>query len=135
MPLIAGHEDDPEVAWMLGEIVKGAGWDWHHLPDGPEAIDTIRSLRPDLVTTGNRQTVMGPRFLKLMRDVQELRSIPVVFVTPLWQDVLWDAIRREGLDPETEVAGYVKKPFDVPEFVAELGRVLGAAQAQPRTET
>lgn len=134
MPLIAGHEDDPEVAWMLGEIVKGAGWEWHLLPNGPEALDTIRSLRPDLVTTGNRQTVSGPRFLKLMRDIPELRSIPVVFVTPLWQDELWGAIRTEGLNPDLEVAGYVQKPFDPPAFVAELTRVLKAGRTRDSAE-
>lgn len=132
MALIAGLEDDPGMAEVLGLSFRAAGWEWRCLLGGPEVLGALREFRPDVVTTGNRHsTLPGVRFLDVMKRDQDLRKIPVVFVTALDRENFWESIRKIGRDPDFEVAGYVWKPFVPADLVAEIRRVLEASGGVP----
>ncbi len=132
MVLIAGLEDEPGMAEQLGQCFRTAGWEWRCLPGRPEVLGALREFRPDVVTTGNRHPLLGGvSLLDEMKRDAELRKIPVVFVTALDREFLWENVRKIGRDPDVDVAGYVLKPFAPAELVAEIRRVLGAAGAAP----
>ncbi len=132
MVLIAGIEDDPGIAEVLALSFREAGWEWRCLLGGPEVLGALREFRPEVVTTGNRHpTLPGVRLLDAMKRDSELRKIPLVFVTALDRENLWESIRKIGRDPDSEVAGYVWKPFVPAELVAEIRRVLEANGGVP----
>lgn len=126
MPLIASYEDDSGVAEVLESCVREAGWDWRLVPDNDQMLPFLRELKPDLITTGNRQIVMsGPGFVEALKSDPALCSVPVVFVTAMWdQDHLREQLRRRGLDPDRHVAGYVTKPFEGSELAGAIRRGL-----------
>lgn len=125
MPVIAGIEDDPGVAEVLGQCVQREGWKWHHLTGGSETVEVLCILRPDIVTTGSRHpSLPGVELLEIMKREVALAKIPVVFVTPMARGPLWSAVRAAGLDPDEAVAGYVCKPFTCETLGAEIERVL-----------
>jgi class 3 adenylate cyclase len=94
--------------------------------DGAEALELIRSRRPDLIVTDVMMPKMsGYDLLKAVREDQDLRSIPVIFLTA-----------RAGTDARVESldAGaddYLSKPFDEHELHARVGNLL-RARAQER---
>lgn len=92
-------------------------------------VGLLRDLRPDIVTTGNRQCSMsGPAFAAALKADPALREVPVVFVTAFSeQDELWKLLRAVGLDPDRQVAGYVSKPFARESLVAAIRRALPGA--------
>lgn len=132
MTLIASYEDDPGMAEVLECYVREAGWDWRLVPDTDRMFPFLRELKPDLVTTGNRQVVMsGPDFVAAMKADPTLREIPAVFVTAMTdQDVLWEQLRKRGLDPDRQIAGYVTKPFVRAELVEAIRRALTASRTE-----
>ncbi|HQN09297.1 MAG TPA: response regulator [Thermoanaerobaculia bacterium] len=126
MALIASYEDDPGMAEVLEHYIREAGWDWRLVPDTDRALEFLQGLRPDLVTTGNRQCSMsGPAFAAALKADPALREVPVVFVTAFSaQDELWEQLRALGLDPDRQIAGYVAKPFAREELVAAIRHAL-----------
>ena len=131
MALIASYEDDPGVAEVLEFYVREAGWDWRLVPDTGQMLPFLRELKPDLITTGNRQVSMsGPGFIEALKADPALCAVPVVFVTAMSdQDYLWEQLRRRGLDPDRHVAGYVTKPFERSGLVEAIRRGLAPSGA------
>ncbi|HPA53235.1 MAG TPA: hypothetical protein PLP50_16710 [Thermoanaerobaculia bacterium] len=112
MVLIAGLEDDLENAEIQAWGRRDTGWEWRLLNGGPDVIDVIAALRPDVLTTGNRHSLVGGvDLLRLVRDRGATRVAPVVLVTAADKEDLWSAIRVIGLDPDAHIVGYVQRPF------------------------
>lgn len=127
MALIAGLEDEPLIVEQLGWAFGNAGWEWRHLVGGPGLIDAIAAFRPDIVTTGNRHPFIGGiELLQRLKEREDTRMIPVVFVTAVDREGLWEIVRAKGLDPDRDIAGFVRKPFYTKELQAEIRRVLEA---------
>jgi len=128
MTLIASYEDDPGMAEVLEFYVREAGWDWRLVPDTDRMLPFLRELKPDLVTTGNRQVVMsGPDFVAALKADSDLSAVPVVFVTAMTdRDHLWAQLEERRLDPGRDIAGYVTKPFSREELVEAIRRALPA---------
>lgn len=129
MAMIASYEDDSGIAEVLECYIREAGWDWRLIPDTDQMLGLLRELKPDLVTTGNRQGEMsGPAFAAALKADPALREIPLVFVTAMSdQNYLWAQLRKHGLDPDRQIAGYVVKPFDRAELVEAIQRALAAS--------
>lgn len=98
-----------------------------HVVDGREALEYLRretdgfkeALRPDLILLDlNMPRLDGREFLVAVKADAALRAIPVVVMST--SDVERDVRGAYRLG----AAGYVAKPLDVSEFIAEI-RQLG----------
>ena len=98
-----------------------------HVVDGREALEYLRretdrfkeALRPDLILLDlNMPRLDGREFLVAVKADVALRAIPVVVLST--SDVERDVLGAYRLG----AAGYVAKPLDVSEFIAEI-RQLG----------
>ena len=88
-------DDEPNVREYLAQILRDAGFTVVTASDGNEALEIIRSERPDFISL---DLVMpgksGHKLLYELRKDRELSRIPVLIVTAHAQDELG----KEDLD-------------------------------------
>jgi CheY-like chemotaxis protein len=122
-------EDEPADAHLIKVAIAENHIlaDLHHVVDGREALDYLQrqgerfahSPRPDLILLDlNMPRMDGREFLAAIKQLPDLRDIPVVVVTT--SEVERDVVASYGLG----AAGYITKPVDVGQFMAAI-RDLG----------
>ena len=124
-PLVLLADDNPDMRKYL-ERVLFRQYRVVTAKDGVEALQSARTVRPELILTD----VMMPRMsgydlLKAIRSDEVLHSIPVIFLTARAGT---DA-RVESLDAGAE--DYISKPFDEQEVLARVGNLI-RTRAQER---
>ena len=86
---------------------------------GMKCIDTLQREKVDLVLLDIQMPVMnGLRTLELMRKREDLKGIPVIFLTASSDK---ETVMKAGL---MGVADYVKKPFMPKELIDRVNRAL-----------
>ena len=86
--------------------------------DPTKALDGMLAFQPDLVMLDWMMPVLdGPTLFKRMRELPELRSIPVVFITAKASARELEELRALG------AAGVISKPF-APKDLPEQLRVI-----------
>jgi len=87
--------------------------------DGAEALEQAKRVPPDLILTDVMMPRMcGNALLKAVREDEELRDIPVVFLTAK----AGTEARIESLDAGAN--DYIPKPFDEQEILARVGNLI-----------
>lgn len=112
-------EDDKDLAELLAYNLKKEGYEVFVCLKGAEAIKLIESENPDLVLLD----VMLPdfdgfRIAEYIRNSEEVKDIPIVFITA--KDMERDKLRGFNLGADD----YITKPFSVRELVARVKAVL-----------
>jgi CheY-like chemotaxis protein len=122
-------EDEPADAHLVKVAISENRIlaELHHVLDGREALDYLQrrgprfagAARPDLILLDlNMPRMDGREFLAAIKQLPDLRDIPVVVLTT--SEVERDVVASYGLG----AAGYITKPVDVVQFMAAI-RVLG----------
>ncbi|MCK6450387.1 MAG: sigma-54 dependent transcriptional regulator [Alphaproteobacteria bacterium] len=114
---IAVIEDDPIMGESLVQrlsLEKHAPIWWQ---TGGEALAGLSAERPDLVICDIRLPDMNGEEL-FQRARARLRDVPVLFMTAYGEIPQAVRLIREGADD------YITKPFDLPEFLARIDRLL-----------
>jgi two-component system OmpR family response regulator len=112
-------DDEPNIAELLSAALTLEGYEVGVAATGAEAIDQVRSFRPNLVMLD----VMLPDFdgtevCRRLRNQGE--HVPIVFLTA--RDATQDKV--EGLSMGDD---YVTKPFSIEELMARVGAILRRA--------
>jgi CheY-like chemotaxis protein len=103
--VIDDEEDIREVASLTLELKEG--WDVAAAGSGAEGLKLARNAIPDAILLDVMMPDMdGPTTLRLLRNLPETRSIPVIFLTAKVQAA--DRRRYLGMG----VNGVIAKPFD-----------------------
>ena len=103
--VIDDEEDIRDVATLTLELKEG--WEVAAAGSGAEGIALARGARPDAILLDVMMPDLdGPSTLRLLRDLPETKSIPVIFLTAKVQA----ADRRRYLN--LGVNGVIAKPFD-----------------------
>ena len=103
--VIDDEEDIRDVATLTLELKEG--WEVAAAGSGAEGIALARGARPDAILLDVMMPDLdGPSTLRLLRDLPETKSIPVIFLTAKVQA----ADRRRYL--KLGVNGVIAKPFD-----------------------
>ena len=130
-------DDNPDAAELLEDALACAGHEVRTAPDGPSALQLVKTFAPDIAFLDIGLPVMdGYELAGLLRRVPALRGMPLVAVTGYAQD----DDRQRALD--SGFTEHLAKPLD-PERVLECierlrpmgsrGRVRkAAAAAKPR---
>lgn len=121
---ILAVDDEPVNLRLLGAILAPQGYQLETASGGPEALDKIKSVKPDLILLD----VMMPRMSGLevcerIRSMLSIPYIPVIFLTATHLEQR-DVIR--GLD----IGGddYIRKPFDSLELFSRIRAALRVKQ-------
>ena len=118
-PLIAVVDDDPDLLALVGLGLESAGYRWLAIPDGSEAVATIRAARPALILLDVRLPgVDGMTLLDQLASDEASPNVPILMMTAIDSiDQLVDALHRGAID-------YLRKPFVVRELVARVAAAL-----------
>ncbi|HLI84175.1 MAG TPA: response regulator transcription factor [Bryobacteraceae bacterium] len=126
-PRILVVDDEPQIRRIMRTTLTGAGYEVDDARTGEEALQKVRSFRPDLVLLDiNMPGMGGVAACKAMRADTELAVIMLTVRNT-------EASKVEALDAGAD--DYVTKPFSTPELLARiraaLRRVPAAMQSSP----
>jgi CheY-like chemotaxis protein len=117
-------EDDADIRGVVSlALISLGGYTVRVCASAAEALDAVRSFRPDLILLDVMMPSMdGPAALRALRQLDVSRDTPVVFTTAR------TGPEDMALYDELGCLGVVRKPFDpgaLPEMLAEMwGRRL-----------
>jgi two-component system cell cycle response regulator DivK len=113
-------DDDSTIRALVEATVQNSGFECRVATNGGEALELIRSWRPDLaVLDVNMPSRNGFEVLSQLRNDPLTRDTRVILLTARQQET--DVIRGFGLGADD----YVIKPFSPMELIARLKRLLG----------
>ena len=108
-------EDEADIRELLVDILADAGYEVIGVDDGRKALDTARSLHPDIVLLDVMMPAMdGFEVLASLKAEAETASVPVIMVTAKAQKQdQAEAMKRGAM-------GYVTKPWEAGEIEAKV---------------
>jgi two-component system response regulator BaeR len=109
-------EDEPELAALVADYVRAAGFVPTLFADGAEALAAIRANAPALIVLD--LMLPGLDGLSLCREVRTFSTVPIVMVTARVEEI----DRLLGL--ELGADDYLCKPFSPRELIARIKAVL-----------
>ena len=117
-------EDEPELAALVADYARAAGYEPLVFGDGALALEAIRAAAPALVVLD--LMLPGLDGLALCRAVRAFSELPIVMVTARVEEI----DRLLGL--ESGADDYLCKPFSPRELMARIKAILRrAGQAAP----
>jgi excisionase family DNA binding protein len=117
-------DDEASIRDLLAKTLALAEYDVDTAPDGAHALDRLREARGDYDLVIADLRMPGMDGLTLIREVKQINaSIPIIIITGFSTES--SAIEAVNLG----VAGYLTKPFRVPQVLAAAAKALGASAA------
>ena len=112
-------EDEPDIRKIIAISLENIGGFTVEICDsGQAALIILSQQKPDLIILDVMMPVMdGPSFLKQIRQLPDLKDIPVIFMTAKVQSHEIEEYFAMG------VIGVISKPFDpvaLPDQIREL---------------
>jgi len=105
-------DDDPNLAEMLGIVLKKHGFEAAFVAHGGRAVSAFREVRPDIVLLD--LMLPGADGMQICREIRQESLVPIIMLTAKTDTA--DVIR--GLDAGAD--DYVMKPFKPDELVARI---------------
>jgi two-component system response regulator GlrR len=110
-------DDDPDLLRLLAIRLKANGYSVHAVESGEKALASIAASRPDLVLTDLRMGGMDG--MRLFEEVQASSpGLPVIILTA--HGSIPDAVAAVTRG----VFGYLTKPYDAGDLLAQIERAL-----------
>jgi DNA-binding response OmpR family regulator len=117
-PRVLVVDDEASIRELLSKTLALAEYEVDTAPDGRSAIERLRLGHYDLLIADLKMP--GLDGLSLIREAKRLKSeLPVIIITGFSTES--SAIEAVNLG----VAGYLTKPFRVPQVLAAAARALG----------
>ena len=121
-PRVLVVDDEASIRDLLAKTLALAEYDVDTAADASTALNRVRAAEYDLLIADLRMPGMDG--LTLIRQVKKIRAeLPVIIITGFASEA--SAIEAVNLG----VAGYLRKPFRVPEVLAAAAKALGAPAA------
>ena len=121
-PRVLVVDDEASIRDLLSKTLALAEYDVDTAPDGTSALDRMRAFNYDLLIADLKMPGMDG--LTLIRQAKRIKAdLPVIIITGFSTESC--AIEAVNLG----VAGYLTKPFRVPQVLAAASKALGAPAA------
>ena len=115
-------DDEASIRDLLSKTLALAEYEVDTAPDGTTALDRMRAFNYDLLIADLKMPGMDG--LTLIRQAKRIKTdLPVIIITGFSTES--SAIEAVNLG----VAGYLTKPFRVPQVLAAASKALGAPAA------
>lgn len=112
-------DDEEDLLDLIDYNLKKAGYDVIRAENGREGIDQVREFLPDLILLDIMMPkVNGIEMVKILRDDDELKHIPVIFLTAREDE----QTEIEALD--TGGDDYVTKPISPKKLISHINARL-----------
>ena len=112
-------DDEPQIRRVMRTTLSAYGYSVVEACDGQEALEKLRSARPDLVVLDMNMPVMDG--LEACREIRAGSSVPIIMLTV--RSAEKDKVR--ALDAGAD--DYVVKPFGIQELLARIRAALRRA--------
>ena len=116
-------EDEAAIAEAVVTRLRAEGFETATAADGPSAVETALTLRPDLIVLD--LNLPGFDGLEVCRAVHQVKRIPVVMLTARTDET--DLLVGLGIGADD----YLTKPFSMKELVARIRAVLRRTTPDP----
>jgi two-component system, OmpR family, alkaline phosphatase synthesis response regulator PhoP len=117
-------DDEPDVLKLTSLRLEKAGYDTLTAVNAQDALDIIRSQKPDLVLLDIIiPVVYGTEICKRVKSDEHLKHIPIVLFTAHSNIMNTEKAKSFGAD------GYIGKPFDARELVSMVEQLLAVPAA------
>ena len=117
-PRILVVEDDPDLRTIVRLQLTSQGYEITEATNGAEGFQAIQENIPDCVILDLMMPVVdGFGFLKRVRSVTELESVPILILTASEDE----RNRVRGFNYQAD--SYMSKPYDLQELTDEVGRL------------
>lgn len=121
-------EDNEQNRYLAKFLLESAGFSVVSASDGPSGVEMARNEPPDLILLDIQLPEMdGYRVAGILREIESLRSVPIVAVTSFAMTGDREKAFAAGCD------GYLEKPIDPDTFVETVAAFLESDS--PPTET
>jgi DNA-binding response OmpR family regulator len=122
-------EDEPEMIDLMQLILNRKGFEVIGAHGGIEGLETIRSVKPDLVLLDLMMPeVDGWQVYQQLKADEDIANIPVIVVTAKAQNI--DKVLGLHI---AKVDDYISKPFSLQELVDRVEKVLNKHAKVRRT--
>ncbi|MGF1753562.1 response regulator [Vibrio makurazakiensis] len=126
-PLLVVADDEPVNLRVLDSFLKLEGYRVRTAKDGPEAIELIKTEKPELLLLDIMMPGMsGYQVCETLRNDYDHAQLPIIMLTALNQTE--DRVR--GFDAGAN--DYLSKPFNKQELAARITAHLSASKAEQR---
>jgi two-component system, cell cycle response regulator DivK len=113
-------EDNDLNMKLFNDLLEAHGYSTLKSRSGLEGFELARQHRPDLVLMDIQlPEVSGIDIIKLLKEDEELRKIPVIAITAFAMKGDEERIRESGCE------GYLSKPISVAKFVETVRSFIG----------
>jgi two-component system KDP operon response regulator KdpE len=116
-------DDEPQIRRIMRTSLTGAGYEVDDAKSGEEALEKVRTFRPDLVLLDINMPGMGG--LAACRAIRGDANVAIIMLTVRNTE----ANKVEALDAGAD--DYVTKPFSTPELLARIRATLRRLPAAP----
>ena len=113
-------EDNELNMKLFNDLLEAHGYRTVKTRSGLDGLELAREHRPDLILMDIQlPEVSGIDIIKLLKESDDLRSIPVVAITAFAMKGDEERIRESGCE------GYLSKPISVAKFVETVRSFIG----------
>jgi len=115
-------DDEPDLRKMLDTMMKNEGYDTEMAVDGSDFLEKVDSYNPDIVTLD----VMMPGLTTwvILGRLKAKKSNPKIILVTV---VRFTEEEKKNLYEAANIVGYIKKPFDIDEFVNIIKKTCAVA--------
>ena len=119
-PKVLIADDEPDIVYVLSEVLSDEGYDTITAADGEETLRKAKEYKPDIILLD----IMMPKMDGYSVNVQlksqpETKDIPVIVITGRGQlKELFDMNEKAPIDD------FLEKPFPVKELLERMDRLL-----------
>ena len=119
MARILVAEDERDIRELIAFTLQFAGHEISQAANGAEAVELAPTVKPDLIMMDVRMPKMtGYEACKALKDIEDVKDIPVVFLSAKGQD---EEIAT-GID--AGAVAYILKPFAPSELTKRISEIL-----------
>jgi two-component system cell cycle response regulator DivK len=112
-------EDTESNMKLFQHVLRLHGYNILHAKDGIQGWELAREHRPDLILMDIQlPDISGLAVTKLLKDDEDLKSIPIIAVTAFALEGDEEKMLNGGCD------AYVPKPISIPRFLQTLERLV-----------
>ncbi len=112
-------EDNSDNRMLIRRVLSAEGYTIHEAPNAQEALDVLKTLRPDLILMDiNMPDMDGYTLTAHIRALPSLGLIPIVALTAN----VMRGDRERSLEAGCD--GYIQKPVDIDTLTQQIERFL-----------
>lgn len=120
--LIFVVDDSSTMLMSIRSTLEMSGFRVETASDGPQGLDKLRNLKPDLIITDvNMPRMTGLEFIREVRSMPSFRFTPILTLTTESESSKRDEAKRLG------ATGWLVKPVSATDLVRVIKQVVPGA--------